>query len=72
MQATITNKYEGIDINALSKQELQSYKKNLECDISWIEHELYQLSKGGDHDEKLDEMNECKNLLNQVIKKLSF
>lgn len=70
MQATITNKYEGIDINALSKQELQSYKKNLECDISWIEHELSQLSNGDNCDEKLDQMNTCKKLLSKVISKV--
>lgn len=70
MQATITNKYEGIDINALSKQELQSYKKNLECDISWIEHELSQLSNGDNYDEKLDQMNTCKKLLSKVISKV--
>jgi len=70
MQATITNKYEGIDINALSKQELQSYKKNLECDISWIEHELSQLSNSDNFDEKLDQMNTCKKLLSKVISKV--
>ena len=70
MQATITNKYEGIDINALSKQELQSYKKNLECDISWIEHELSQLSNSDNCDEKLDQMNTYKKLLSKVISKV--
>jgi len=72
MQTKIINKYEGVDINTMNIQELQDYKKRLECDISWIEHELHQLPRDSDHNEKLDEMNLCKNLLNQVQKSLDY
>jgi hypothetical protein len=72
MQTKITNKYEGIDIDTMNIQDLQNFKKSLECDISWTEHDLYHLSNSENYDEKLDEMNMCKNLLDQVIKKLTF
>jgi len=62
MNTLITNKYSDIDIKTLNTSELSELRRVLECDMSWIEHELSELSFGSDYNLKLDQLKVCQKL----------
>ncbi len=66
MNASITNKYSDIDIETLNASELSELRRVLECDMSWIEHELSELPFGSDYDLKLDQLQICKKLYKKL------
>lgn len=70
MKTITTNKYLGIDVDSLNKQEALELKRSLECDIAWVEHDLKQMTIGEETDAKLDELNIYKNLYKKVNKAL--
>jgi hypothetical protein len=71
MNAITTNKYRDLDLNSLNKDELKNLKRDLECDISWTEHELKNSPFSSDAtDLLLDNLSVFKKLRMQVSQKM--
>ena len=66
MNASITNKYSDIDIETLNASEISELRRGLECDMSWIEHELSELSFGSEYNLKLDQLQICQKLYKKL------
>tara|TARA_R110000824_G_scaffold363252_1_gene551255 strand:+ start:1870 stop:2085 length:216 start_codon:yes stop_codon:yes gene_type:complete len=71
MNAITINKYRDLDLNALNEGGLKKLKRDLECDISWTEHELKNNAFASEvTDLLLDNLSLFKKLLKQVSTKM--
>tara|TARA_R110002096_G_scaffold19003_1_gene63967 strand:- start:178 stop:384 length:207 start_codon:yes stop_codon:yes gene_type:complete len=67
MNAITINKYRGLDLNTLNEDGFKKLKRDLECDISWTEHELKNNAFASEAtDLLLDNLSLFKKLLKQV------